>query len=90
MTSSTWVNSLAAEVRRKMLARNVKSIVFWPGEPRDEVDPLMRVKCYLNFLHMGTDGCMTEHGSWREIVGHINAMANQGEGRITLIAELPE
>lgn len=88
--SRAWVNNLALEVRKKMLARNIKSIVFWPGEPRDGVDPLMRVKCYLKFTHMGADGCSTEHSSWREIVEHINAMRNQGTGRIVLVAELPE
>jgi len=88
--SRAWMDGLALRVKKAVLARNIKSIVFWPGEPRNGVDPLMRVKCYLSFLHVGIDECNLSHNSWREIVHHINALTKSGGGRIVLIDKLPE
>lgn len=71
-TNRAWLAGLALEVKKKMLSGNVKSIVFWRGGPCDGVDPLMRVKCYLKFLHAGADNCTVDHSSWRDIVHHIS------------------
>jgi len=87
--SSAWMDRLVSNTEQKIRSRDIKSIVFWPGRPRDDVDPLMRVKCYLKFLHAATDGCNIDHRSWREIVEHINASTKSGRGRISLISELP-
>jgi hypothetical protein len=88
--SRAWLNQLVLDVRQKILSRNVRSIMFWPGEPRDGVDPLMRVKCYLKFLHAGADECAVDHGSWREIVQHIDALSRSGDGRIEFVERLPQ
>lgn len=87
--SRAWLNQLVLDVRQKILSRSIKSIMFWPGEPREGVDPLMRVKCYLKFLHAGADQCAVEHDSWRDIVQHIDALSKSGDGKVTLVERLP-
>lgn len=87
--SRAWMDGLALGVKKAVLARNINSIMFWSGEPRNGVDPLMRVKCYLSFLHVGVDECNLNHKSWREIVHHINDLTKSGGGRIVLIDKLP-
>jgi len=32
--SRAWLNQLALDVRQKIRSRNIRSIVFWPSEPR--------------------------------------------------------
>jgi len=87
--SSAWMDRLVSNTEQKIRSRDIESIVFWQGRPRNDVDPLMRVKCYLKFLHAAADGCSIDHRSWREIVEHINALTKSGRGRISLISELP-
>jgi len=88
--SSAWMDKLVLDTERKIRSRNIESIVFWPGRPREGVDPLMRVKCYLKFLHAAADACEIDHRSWWQIVQHINALRNSGKGRINLFSDLPK
>lgn len=88
-TSSQLIHQLIVGIREKMDSKKVDRIVFWPGRPRDGIDPLMRVKCYLLCLHAAADNCNIDHRSWKEIVQHIQQMNSSGRGKIVLTKELP-
>jgi hypothetical protein len=87
--SSAWMKRLIDETNQRINSKGIGSIVFWPGRSYGGVDPLMRVKCYLKFLHAAADCCNVDHLSWREIIDHTSTLWKSGLEKINLIKDLP-